>query len=344
MKKVVFILTFCLIFSGLYAQQSSLNIDKVKFFEDDSPLDVTLSMDIGKMLKTKTNPVYIPATFTCKMNDSLVSEEIRIIARGNVRREICYLPPIKLNFHNSTSPTFYPLNSLKLVCPCKSGNDYDQLILKEFLAYKIYNLLTPKSYRVRLLRINYEDAGNKRKTISQHAFLIEDAKAMAKRNSCSELKKVKVKSLYTDREQMTLVALFQYMIGNTDWGVSGNHNTSLIRSAADSSELPYVVPYDFDYCGLVNAVYAVPGEGLGVDEVTQRLYRGYPRSLEELKDALNIFNQQKEKIYYMINGFVALNSRARADVIYYLDEFYKTINNPVEVNHIFVVGAKTVSN
>ncbi len=338
MKKFFFILIVSLIFNVLHAQQPSGNIDKVQIFEDESPWDVTLSMDMGTLLKTKSKPEYIPATFTCKINDSIISEEIRIIARGNVRREICYMPPIKLNFHNSTSPKLYPLNSLKLVCSCKNGDGYDQLVLKEFLVYKIYNLLTTKSYRVRLLNIDYEDIGKKKKTVSQHAFLIEDGKDMAKRNKCNELKKVTMKSLYTDREQMTLVALFQYMIGNTDWGVSVNHNTSLIRSAKDSTELPYVIPYDFDYCGLVNAVYAVPGEGMGIDEVSQRVYRGYPRTQDELNDAIGIFNQQKEKIYSMIKGFEPLSSRGRSDVIYYLDAFYKIINNPVEVKYIFMGG------
>ncbi|HEV8506146.1 MAG TPA: hypothetical protein VGQ53_12120 [Chitinophagaceae bacterium] len=315
-------------------------IDAVKFFEDDAVLDASLTLDFGKLIKTSSKPEYFPATFSCKMGDSTISEQIRAIARGHIRKEICYMPPVKLNFHNTTSPKLYPLGSLKMVCTCYENNNSDQLLLKEYLVYKMYNLITDKSFRVRLMNLSYADANPKKKPYVGHAFLIESDKAMAKRNECTELKNTRSHSEYTNRNQMTIVAIFQYMIGNTDFGVSANHNIILIQPAKDSTARPIVVPYDFDYAGIVDAYYAVPNEGLDIENVRQRLYRGYARSEAELNEAIAIFNKQKEPIYSLVNNFDLLPEKTRKNIIEYLDDFYKTINNSNQVKTLFIQQAR----
>lgn len=324
----------------IFCFKSKAQVDPVKFFSNDTTLQSTLTTDFAKYIRSGQKPVYLPATFTCTIADSVVSEKVRIMARGNVRREICYMPPVKINFHNATSPVLYPLNSLKLVCACYQNDLFDQNILKEYLCYKIYNMLTEKSFNVRLLNLNYEDVNEKKKTVSEHAFFLEDSKALAKRNNCEEMKDIKLQSEVTDRKQMTMVAVFEYMIGNTDWGVSANHNTVLIQPTNDSASRPYVVPYDFDYSGLVNADYAIPSEGLGIDNVRQRLYRGFPRTLDELNETFAVFNNQKENIYSMIKNFLPLSKKNRDDIIDYLDEFYKTINDSRQVKDIFIDHAR----
>jgi hypothetical protein len=315
-------------------------IDPVKFFETNDVLEAKLNWDIGKLIHTSSKPEYLPATFSCKIADSSISEQIRLMARGHIRKEICYMPPIKLNFHNSTSPKLYPLNSLKLVCTCFENSYGDQLLLKEYLVYKMFNLITDKSFRVRLLDFTYEDVNGRKKPYSGHAFLMENEKALAKRNDCKELKGTTSHSEYTERTQMTIVAIFEYMIGNTDFGVSANHNTILMQPANDSTARPIVVPYDFDYSGIVDAYYAVPNEGLPIENVRQRLYRGFLRTEEELNEAIAIFNKQKEKIYSLVNGFDLLTEKNRKNIIDYLDDFYKTINNSSQVKNIFIQQAR----
>ena len=314
-------------------------IDPVKFFEDDAVLDARLSLNFGKLIKTSSKPEYFPATFSCKMGDSTITEQIRVIARGHIRKEICYLPPVKLNFHNNTSPKFYPLNSLKMVCTCYENSNGDQLLLREYLVYKMYNLITDKSFRVRLLNLSYEDESKKKPYVG-HAFLIESDKAMAKRNECTALKSTRSHAEYTNRNQMTIVAIFQYMIGNTDFGISVNHNIILIQPAKDSTARPIVVPYDFDYAGIVDAYYAVPNEGLDIENVRQRLYRGYARTEEELNEAIAIFNKQKEKLYSLVNNFDLVTEKNRKNIIEYLDGFYKTINNSSLVKTLFIQQAR----
>ncbi len=339
--RIIFILLAISCFSAKPFAQSGLpSIDRVKFFKNDSTIIATLSMDISKLLNTKSKPVYYPATFSCKIYDTDVTEKIRVIARGVMRRQICYMPPLKLDFHTDSLSPLYKLNSLKLVSSCNPNSAYDQLLLKEYLIYKIYNLITDKSLNVRLLNLSYEDSRGKKKTDLQHAFLIEDVKELAKRNDCRSLKDLKLNGQNTDRKQFTIFSVFEYMIGNTDWGVSVNHNTTLIALKKDSSARPFVVPFDFDYSGLVDAEYAVPNEGLEIENVRQRVYRGYPRTIEELQEVFAIYNQQKENIYSLVNNFQLLTVKNRKAITDYLDGFYKTINDSRQIKSVFIDNAR----
>jgi hypothetical protein len=229
---------------------------------------------------------------------------------------------------------------LKLVSGCFQNDYGDQLVLKEYLVYKIYNLLTEQSFHVRLLDLSYEDESAKKKSFTQHAFLIEDEKALAKRNNCKILKIEHISRDYTDRQQMILVYMFEYMIGNTDYGFTVNHNTVLIQSTEDSTSKPFVVPYDFDYSGFVNANYAVPADGIEIADVRQRYYMGFMLTMNELNNVTTIFNNKKDDIYPLINNFQLLTEKNRKDIINYLDDFYKTINNSKESKSIFINGAR----
>ena len=323
-----------------YAQTTKL--DKVQFFTDTSTLPVKLVTNMNRLLANNKKDGYFPANFITRLPDGTeVNEPIRLEFRGHFRRSFCYMPPIKLNFNNPASPVLRTLGSLKLVCACKTFDVYDQYLIREYLIYKIYNLLTDKSFRVRLLDITYQDSSGKKKDLLQHAFLIEDIKDLAKRNKYREWNKSKVNTESTERQQMTLVALFEYMIGNTDWAVPVNHNIKLIQPKNDSTALPEVVPYDFDYSGLVNTDYAVPDEKLEIENVRQRLYRGFPRSIEELTETLQLFKQQKENIYAIINNCPLLKKYNKQDMIDYLNDFYKIIENKNEVQSIFITNART---
>jgi len=108
----------------------------------------------------------------------------------------------------------------------------------------------------------------------------------------------------------------------------------------DSVSVPYVVPYDFDFAGAINARYAAPVPELGIQSVTERLYRGFPRNMGELQLALDIFRKQKENLLSLVKNFELLNKKER-DVMYrYVDEFYKIIEDKKDVQHIFIDGAR----
>jgi len=317
-------------------------IDKVKFFQDTSTINATLTLNLKKLLanKSKEGDIF-PAVFSCKMGDSLnVNDRIFLEVRGHFRREYCYIPPIRMICDNNKAAAFYHLKVLKLVNACSTNWTNDQNLLKEFIIYKIYNLITDKSFRVRLLNLNLSDSAGKKKTITQHAFLLEDIKQLAKRNNCVNWTSKQYRTEATDRRQMTIVAIFEYLIGNTDWAVPVSHNIKLLHSLTDSLARPYVVPYDFDYSGFVNAPYAVPDEKLGINSVRERLYRGFPRNLQEINEALTVFNKQKKNIYAVVNNFSLLTPVSKKDITDYLDEFYLAINDPFQVKATFITGAR----
>lgn len=192
-----------LIFIGCWqlvlAQPKAVNSEK--FFAEESMLTATLVSPMNKFLSNKSTKGVenFPARFSIKFPEGEeVSEQILVELRGHNRRENCYFPPLKLIFKkkDSSKSVLSPLKSLKLVSGCRNNSVYSQYVLKEFLTYKIYNLLTDKSFRVRLLDLNYVDTLNK-KSFKNYAFLLEDVKEIAKRNDFKDWTEGRPNTEYT---------------------------------------------------------------------------------------------------------------------------------------------------
>jgi hypothetical protein len=321
--------------------QSSL-LNRQQFFLVDRVIEVSLTTDIKKLRTQKKVPAWQPCNITMRFSDtSVISEEIRVQPRGIYRKFNCDIAALMLNFKNPSSPNLSPLKKLKLVGGCRIGSGNEDLLLKEYLVYKIYNSLSVMSFRVRLLHINYKDSKQKYKPYSQYAFLIEDMKDLSERNNCVEVKKKIFARDGTDREQMTLVNLFQYMVGNTDWSIPNYHNIKLMVPKNDTFANPYVVPYDFDYAGLVDAPYAVPNEHLSITTVRERYYKGFPSTMDELQESLIIFKEKKDVMMFNINNFLLLNTKVKNEMIKYLEEFYQIINDKRAVRTNFISNART---
>lgn len=322
-----------------YSQSFQLN--RHQFFLADSVLEVTLTTDIKK-LKTHTKvPVWQPCSIIMQFsNNAEITEEIRVQPRGVYRKENCDIAALLLDFNNASSPALAPLKKLKLVGSCRMGNGNEDLLLKEYLVYKLYNVLSEMSFRVRLLHISYNDSKKKFKPYSQYAFLIEDLKDLAERNDCMEIKKRIFSKDGTHREQMTLVNLFQYMIGNTDWSIPNNHNIKLVVPKNDPLNKPFVIPYDFDYAGLVNAPYAVPKEDLMIASVRERYYKGFARTMDELLKAVDIFKAKKDSLLLIINNFQLLNKQVKNEMTRYIQEFFQIINDKKSVRSFFIDNAR----
>ncbi|MFI5133571.1 MAG: hypothetical protein ACHQEB_04505 [Chitinophagales bacterium] len=343
MKKHFWLLSLLLLAFSLKTFSQVKKVDSSSLFKDDRTIQITLASDYKKLLADKLKMTEQPATLTLRLPDSSsFTGDIGIRARGITRKQSCHMPPLMLNFKTANSGGLSSLHKLKLVVGCGPSADNERLLLKEYLAYKIYNLMTEMSFRVRLVNITYEDTKGKMKAYTQYGFLIEDEGAMAKRNKCKEVKNDGFNTESTQRKQMTLVALFEYLIGNSDWSVPNYHNVKLIRSKDAPESRPYVVPYDFDYSGIVNAYYAVPLEDQENKSVTDREYRGFPRTMDELQETIALFVKQKENIKNLIMNFEPLNSKTRKEVMDYLEDFFKTINDKTDVETIFIKGARKI--
>ena len=327
------------------AQSASLatqtvDLNRILFFTEQKPVEFTLAADFRKMLSERKKGVYQPATATLHVSPTeSITDNIRIYARGEFRRKECNMPGLMLNFKNPEGEgKLSALKKMKLVCGCTTNEYGEQLLLMEYLIYKMYSQLTEMSFKVRLAKVNYRDTRDKMKPYTQYAFLLEDVDDMAERNKCKEVENIVFNTEQTNRQQMTLVALFQYMIGNTDWAVPTYHNIKLMRP--DSLSVPYVVPYDFDFAGAINARYAAPVPELGIQSVTERLYRGFPRNMGEVQMALDIFRKQKDNLLSLIKNFELLNKKERDGMYRYVAEFYKIIEDKKEVQTIFINGAR----
>lgn len=334
-------LSSLLLLSTISIKAQITSVDSIKFFTDEGLVEIKLTTDIGKLQVKENVEAYQPADISVKFPDNtVISEKIQLYARGKSRRVNCELPPIMLDFHTPTSPKLYPLSRLKLVVGCASSSVDEQLLLKEFIIYKIYNLFEEKSFRAKLVRVNYKDTKGKMKPYSQYAFLLEDVDDMAKRNGCKASKKVAFAVDENDPGLMNKVDIFEYMIGNTDWSVPGGHNIKIVYPRNDEAAKVLPVPYDFDNSGFVNAYYAIPSDVIGTTAVTQRVYRGYSRTMAEVKKTLDIFKAKRESMYALINSFELLKAKTKKDIIDYLDDFYKTINNDNKAKSLFIDNAR----
>lgn len=342
MKSFLFCFLVCSFFS-IHADAQGNAISRKQFFTDTSVVVITIQTDMKRLYGQRKSPAFQPGKITWHNADSSgdITENIKVRLRGNYRRENCGVASLMVEFRDSASNSrLKNLKNLKLVAPCGRGFDNEQLVIKEYLVYKIYNELTDRSFKVRLLNLTFKDLNGKMQSTKQFAFAIEPIDDVAKRNGCAEEDERKVLTEQTDRTHTTLVSMFQYMIANTDWSIPLYHNIKLIETKEPPFFAPFVIPYDFDYCGLVNAPYAIPHESTGLTSVTERMYMGFPRTMEEIRITADIFKARKEKIFSIINTNPLLGANTKNTMINFLNEYYDILDSDNQMKNEFITNAR----
>jgi hypothetical protein len=302
-------------------------------FADDSV--IALSIEAPLEVLVAADPEERP-TISGAMRVAASGEvfAVQLQPRGITRRrkDICQFPPLRVTLASPppAASLFAGQRRLKLVTHCQVSERFQQNVLLEYAAYRLYNALTPASFRVRLARIDYRDTGNGR-TTSRHGFFIEDSRDVAARNGMSE-------PAVGERFPVTRLApidaarfaLFEYMIGNLDWAMQAGppgdrccHNSSPISPGGAAPIVP--VPYDFDFSGLVSAPYATPPPTVPVSSVGQRRYRGLCRHNSEARALLPAFRAFAPGARQTIEAVPGLDGGARRRAISYLDGFFRTI-------------------
>jgi hypothetical protein len=263
--------------------------------------------------------------------------ELQLSTRGNFRlqRRNCDFPPLRLNLKKGLTEgtIFETQDKLKLVVTCKLGQDYwEQYVLKEYMVYRMLNVLTDLSFRVRLAQVTYTDTGSDDEPFTRLAFIIEDDDVMALRNRGRKVDWTsgQLNPRFLEPKQAILVDIFQYMIGNTDWSGVEMHNMELVQALEGPAS---TVPYDFDFSGLVHTRYAEPDGTLNIRSVRDRLFRGFcpedvNRSQEDYDATYALFLEKKDEIYELWRSLEGLEADRLEDTLEYLDEFYETISNP----------------
>ena len=227
-----------------------------------------------------------------------------------------------------------------MVVPCKGGNVYQDYIMTEYLAYKLYNIITENSFQARLIKVDYYDTSGKVKAGYAYTFIIESEKSMAKRRECISIDNEKISARSLDPETAAIAYIFQYLIGNTDWSIPGLHNMKLLKTTDVSRPYPIPVPYDFDYSGIVNASYAVPGDHVEIDDVTERTYMGYCVSQEHMDNAFKLFIEKEPEIMAAVQEFDLLSDGQKKRTGKYLEEFYDVIKDEKRRNSRIITKCK----
>lgn len=303
-------------------------------FESQETLALTLTLPLDDVLRGKANDQAMSATLS--ITGGAVAFDLQVNVRGHSRKEVCQLPPLKLNFkrEQTEGTVFDGQNKVKLVTHCNRTQAFKRYLQQEFSIYRAYATLDAASFRVRMLDVTYRDSEGKRGDINARAFLIESDRELSERLGYAEVPREAVAPALLDPQRVTTFALFQYLIGNTDWAIlkgrgDGDccHNGVLL----DGPNGLIVAPYDFDQAGLINAQYALPAKGLGIRGVRQRLYRGLCVDEQMLQNSIDLFNEKRSWIEaeFPLEGpekstVYSANKRARK----YIADFYEVVNDP----------------
>ena len=304
-------------------------------YDDDSTLAVTIEGPLRTLIRKRDESVEYPSIF--KYTDADGTEHVfdinlRIRGKFRAKKETCNFPPLRVNFKKSQvkGTLFAGQDRIKLVTDCQSAKSrYQQVLLKEYLAYKILNVLSDRSFSARMLHVTYVDTDRKGKSRESYAFFIEDQKHIGDRLGLDLIKTPKTKYSALDSPQANLVNVYQYFIANTDFslirGPEGSdccHNTVLYQK--DSG--PFItVPYDFDHAGLIDAPYATPNPRFKIKTVRTRVYRGRCDNNSHLDSTFRQFNDSRDNISQLVAGLDGFDDRSIKGTMKLIDKFYSDI-------------------
>lgn len=313
-------------------EKEPINNNEPSIFEwlnEEEVINLELRGDLSHLLKeSHTEDHYHPAQIFLERGESQLKLDIEIARRGVTRKRICDFPPIKLKFPKKVlrEHGFSEFTTYKLVTHCLEFEK--ELVLKEYLVYKLFNQLTDKSFKVQLANTKYfDDSQNLHSNHTHFGFLIESNKELANRLEGKLVNPEKRKITTVDKEQYKNMVLFQYMIGNTDWNITKGHNIKWVQTAALNAPTP--IPYDFDYCGLVDAPYAVPHPQLPIKNVRERLLQWRGKSTEELLPICEEFKTKKDHFIQLCNEIEDLDADTKKDVIAFIETFFKEVEDGI---------------
>ena len=301
-------------------------------FASDDPIRLTLQGPISDVARGSRGSRDAVLTLQSPLSET---HAVRLSPRGltRLKREVCQFAPMRVEFVQPPAPgsLFQGQRRMKLVTHCRGSDSFQQHLLLEYAAYRLFNQLTPASYRARLATIDYVDERG-RSITSRLGFFIEDIDDVAARNGMRRApvgEQVPISALSPDHAAR--VALFEYMIGNLDWSVRAGppgdtccHNSRLIGPVAGSNLL-VAVPYDFDFSGLVDAPYATPPDIVPVQSVRNRHYRGFCAHNAQLPAIAADFRTQRPQLLGILARIPQLEERTRAKATDYLDRFFDDI-------------------
>lgn len=327
-------LTWIILLSGMLSTLGLNAQDAVKkslfnTLEEVEKLELVIKTDLDYVTGDRSSDDYIDGSFAVYDGKKLISSwDVKLKHRGRFRRRLCDFPPLKLNFDKDELKDrgLAKYDKFKLVTHCISDKYMAQEnVAREYLTYKMYNVLSPYSYRAVLAKITYVDQNNSRKKLVRYGVLIEPTSELEDRIGAEEVEDlVNPPAEILNPIVENKVSLFQYMIGNEDWSITMMRNLKLFQSTATGKYI--LVPYDFDFSGLVNTTYAIPSADKGLSSVEERIFLGKPVLESVLAENKKLYKEKKEELWALIKSTKRLSGDGKLYIRAYLQSFYDELD------------------
>jgi hypothetical protein len=303
-------------------------------FAGDSDVEITLALPLKTLIRERMERVEVEGIVTLTGSDAApVRLDVRVSPRGHHRLANCSFPPLRLDFKRAQveGTLFAEQNRLKLVTPCRLNSANEDYLELEYLVYRMYEQLSDAAFRVRRAHVRYVDTERKGAVSEAAAFFIEPLEGVALRLGLERVAAPRIPLDALDRSRLSALALFQFVIGHTDWSATAAepgedccHNAAVLAPPEQGGFV--LVPYDFDQAGIVDADYAVPNEIFTITSVRQRLYRGFCRTNVHLDETIRVFNDERPELEALLDS-ARLAQATRNKALRYLEASFEIIND-----------------
>ncbi len=223
----------------------------IPLFQEDRPIKFKIKSEYFDNRSSKDDQSYI-SNFEidgAKFNGHITN-------RGQFRKMECYNKPFLISIDKKNKKQGTVISHLndefKIVRPCKRAQedpDTENKVLREYQQYKLLECLGLPHLKVRLHEGEYSKSSGEVVQKST-GFIIEPASDLSQRcgSDAEALKKNDARKLASAKNSPVsiganfLLHLSASLLGNTDYTVSGTHNTKIITR----NDQILNVPYDFD--------------------------------------------------------------------------------------------------
>lgn len=336
-------LNLILVFIGFQTTVSSQQTTEqpISFFQHFAQQSevptLTIKTDVKKLIKDKKKENYQSASISFQgFEGETIEMDAKVRSRGNIRKEVCYFPPVKLKMKKKALKKlgFDTLNQVKMVIQCQPNKLGLSYLLKENLLYALHQPIGPISYQTKLFKLNLIDAKGKIQEL--FGFLIEEEKEFCARLTGKIPSSSRISSRLVDRDAYAKMCFFQYMILNTDWQMSTRHNLEFVQIQGQNKFMP--IPYDFDYSGMVGTTYAVPDPSRGIKSVKEPIFLGKDITAEEAQSTAAFFLSKKDTLYAVLEAEEHLSEKELKVIRKRMDYFFSELDNKRIIKNVFTTA------
>ncbi len=316
------------------------NIFDYFYDQEGTPL-IRIDTDTKTLYRRKSKEEYQPGIISFNDPEGVMLDiPMKLRTRGNMRKQQCNYPPLKVNFQKEDLKALglsKKLDKLKFVLQCAGNSSSKDYLMKERLIYDLYDIVDPENgFRTKLVKVEMWKDGELDKELE--GFIIEDEDQYASRRNARIIESGNVRTASLKRSHYLKMVFFQYMISNTDWSIANKHNVEMV--GLPGSPRIVAVPYDFDYAGFVGTTYAVPHESLPIEKVTDRHFQGYLVTEGEAKATCDFFNKKKEEFYAACDNASYCSEKVRKNAKRHLEGFFDLTDSDRRIKSIFVTDVR----